>query len=67
MAADQQADHADLHETEVMDRDLLVARGVHALVRLAGAERDGQWQAVAVSDEVQVVNPPRLRPKAWSA
>jgi len=24
-----------------------------ALVRLAGAERDGQWQAVAVSDEVQ--------------
>ena len=29
------------------------ARGVHTPVRLADAERDRQWQAVAVSDEVQ--------------
>ena len=26
-AADQQADHADLHEGEVVDRELLVVRG----------------------------------------
>lgn len=34
------------------------ARGVHALVRLVGAECDGQWQAVAVSDEVQLGREP---------
>ncbi|CAA9306593.1 MAG: hypothetical protein AVDCRST_MAG40-710 [uncultured Gemmatimonadaceae bacterium] len=30
------------------------ARGVHALVRLAGAERDGQGEAAAVSYKVQL-------------